>query len=157
MACIPQEESGLVFVRSERRGRMCRTARVLSCWFSVLFTVFLIQSECSLLVTALEKHPCPQSWPAERLRVLQVWRNGRWLTSLGKQSSCWCLGHPLPSCVAVSPPCRCQGQTRSRCISGASVCLSSTERLLSLKKNIWPFRQPGSSYFLFRQVRMEGP
>lgn len=124
--------------------------------FSLLLTVLLIQSEGSLPVTALEKHLCPQSWPAERLSVLWVWRNGGWLTSAGKRSPRWCPGSPLPSCAAVRlslPP----GADPEHVHFRAATCPSSPDRLRSWKKNAWPFRQAASSDFLFWQVSMKRP
>lgn len=103
VSCIRQKESRLVFVRSERLGR--KDVLYRQCFESVVFAFVYCVSHAartSLSVTALQEHLCPQDGPPGRLGSLQVWRNGYWLLSIGKQNKFTEL--LLISLKVLSPP-----------------------------------------------------
>lgn len=87
VSCMQQKASSLVFVRSERLGRKYV---LYSQSFELVVFAFIYSvshsAQMSLSITALEKHLCPQGWPPGRLGSLRVWRNGYWLSSIGKQN-----------------------------------------------------------------------
>lgn len=104
---MQQKASSLVFVRSERLGRKYV---LYSQSFELVVFAFVYcvshSAQMSLSITALEKHLCPQGWPPGRLGSLRVWRNGYWLSSIGKQqvyrAPADFLESSCPSCTAVS-------------------------------------------------------